>query len=320
MPQVVVVGAASRDVDRADPRGWHLGGGATYGTLTLARLGVRVAVVLGVDELAAAATEVDWLRAAGASIHLVRLDEGPVFELLAAEEAPGADPPPAQLGAAPPGRRRIRCLAPGHPVEVGTLPDGWAAAEAWLFAPVAGEIPDAWADVPATDALVGLGWQGLLRTLGRGSFAERRPPSASPLVRRADIVGVSVEDLAADVRIESIDALLGSAATLLLTGGPLGGVRRLMPGQPGSSPRAAARAWPALPADRLVDATGAGDVFLAAYIAARLATGGRRAGIDDSAALRVAAAAASLTVEEVGLAGVPTAIAVAARARRAASG
>src|SRR6185295_20414519 len=39
-PMVLVVGAASRDITPDDPRGWRLGGAATYGSLLLARLGL----------------------------------------------------------------------------------------------------------------------------------------------------------------------------------------------------------------------------------------------------------------------------------------
>ena len=48
-PEVVVVGAASRDVAADDPRGWRLGGGVTYSALTTARLGLRTAALVGVD-------------------------------------------------------------------------------------------------------------------------------------------------------------------------------------------------------------------------------------------------------------------------------
>ena len=41
-PQVVVIGAASRDLVDDDPRGWRLGGGVSYSALALARLGLPV--------------------------------------------------------------------------------------------------------------------------------------------------------------------------------------------------------------------------------------------------------------------------------------
>src|SRR5436190_1218145 len=78
-PDVVVVGAAARDITPGDPRGWRLGGGVTYGALALARLGVRTGVVIGLDPLARGAQELDLLEAAGAEIIRVPLVRGPVF-------------------------------------------------------------------------------------------------------------------------------------------------------------------------------------------------------------------------------------------------
>ena len=62
--EVLVVGSAARDVVHDDPRRWRLGGGVTYGGLTLARLGLRPRVLVGVDRLAADAEELDALREA----------------------------------------------------------------------------------------------------------------------------------------------------------------------------------------------------------------------------------------------------------------
>ncbi len=39
-PDVVVVGSACRDLVEDDPRGWRLGGGASYSALAFARLGL----------------------------------------------------------------------------------------------------------------------------------------------------------------------------------------------------------------------------------------------------------------------------------------
>jgi sugar/nucleoside kinase (ribokinase family) len=63
--------------------------------------------------------------------------------------------------------------------------------------------------------------------------------------------------------------------------------------------------------DELVDATGAGDVFLAALMAAWLLTGD----VATPATLGFAAAAGSCAVEGEGLAGVPTRSQVVARLR-----
>ena len=214
-PAIVVVGAASRDLDDGDPRGWRLGGGATYGALVLARLGLRVGVVLGVDAAAAAAHELDLLREAGAEIHPVRLPRGPVFQL-----------------AYTPAGRTVRCEDPGGPLPVAALPPAWRAAPAWYLAPVADELPDGWAAIPP-GAVVALGWQGLLRDLERGSPVRPRAPGPRALLRRADLVSVSVEDLDPAIDLRGLLRFLRAGTLCTLTRGPHGGVAfTVRPGTP----------------------------------------------------------------------------------------
>ncbi len=59
-PDVVVVGAATRDLNDENPRGWLLGGGVTFGALALARMGLSTGIVLGLDEDAASAA-MSWV-------------------------------------------------------------------------------------------------------------------------------------------------------------------------------------------------------------------------------------------------------------------
>ena len=47
LPDIVVVGAASRDRVEDDPRGWRLGGAVSYAALAIARLGLRVGALVG---------------------------------------------------------------------------------------------------------------------------------------------------------------------------------------------------------------------------------------------------------------------------------
>ena len=222
---------------------------------------------------------------------LVRLDRSPVFENV--ETAAG---------------RIQTCIEPGDPLPVAALPPEWRAAHAWLLGPVADELSDAWASVPPADAMVAFGWQGILRELPRGGLVMKRPPGPSALLRRSNIVGVSRYDVDAATPLERLWHLLAADSTLLVTEGHLGGMEiRLSGGEPDSR-----RRYPAVPATAEVDPTGAGDVFLAAYLAAQihgpLAASGRH-GND----LRLAAAAASLNVQGPGLSGVPVLAAVTRR-------
>src|SRR6187401_1078831 len=79
-PTLVIVGAATRDVAADDPRGWKLGGGVTYSAMAAAGVGVRVRALIGVDAVAATASELDTLRAAGIDVLLVPLESGPIFD------------------------------------------------------------------------------------------------------------------------------------------------------------------------------------------------------------------------------------------------
>jgi sugar/nucleoside kinase (ribokinase family) len=279
---VLVVGAASRDITPDDPRGWRLGGAVTYGSLTLARLGLRVRALVGADADAADASELALLRAAGVEVALARLERGPVFENV---EQPGG--------------RRQRSLQVSDPVEVGALPDGWRRTDAVFLGPVAGELDASWASIAAP--LVALGWQGLLRRLVADSDVERLAPTPHPLLAAADLVGVSVDDLGAETPLRNLVYLVRPGATLVVTRGDRGGTA-LTSRRPA---RSSLRAYPAIPSNGVVDATGAGDAFLAAV----LATGidGPRLGAEGWAErLTFAAAAGSLAVEGHGLLGVPT--------------
>jgi sugar/nucleoside kinase (ribokinase family) len=285
-PRVLVVGAASRDITPDDPRGWRLGGAVTYGSLTLARLGLRVRALVGADADAAGASELTLLRGAGVEVALARLARGPVFENI---ERPGG--------------RRQRCREISDPVEVAALPDAWRKTGAVFLGPVAGELAASWARVSAP--LVALGWQGLLRQLVAGADVERIGPTPHPLLVAADLVGVSIDDVGSETPMRNLVDLLRPGATLVVTRGDRGGTA-LTSRRPS---RSSLRAYPAIPSNGVVDPTGAGDVFLAALLATFI--DGPRLGVEGwPKRLRFAAAAGSLAVEGHGLLGVPTLAAV----------
>jgi len=297
-PEVVHVGSATRDIAPDDPRGWRLGGGVTYASLTTARLGLVTGALIGLDHEAATARELNLLRDAGVEIIRVPLAEGPVFHNVHL-----------------PAGRIQRCVAVGTALPTVAIPTSWRGARAWSLVPVADELGDEWASVPDDGALVAVAWQGMLRTLRSGADVTRRTPTERALLRRADLVGVSQQDVAPNTAPLELVALLKPGARLLFTQGAQGGVVVRVDAA-GEDPARSVRYLPTL-GDREIDATGAGDTFLAALLAATirpdlLGPYRRRRGAD----LHFAAAAGSLTAEDLGLAGVPDLGQVQARATR----
>jgi sugar/nucleoside kinase (ribokinase family) len=303
----VVAGSASRDVDRTDARGWRLGGTAPYVALGLARLGLRVGLLLGADGEAGRAHELDLFRTAAVDLALVPLAEGPVFENR--ETASG---------------RRQVCLSVGDALDPAAVPGRWAATRVLALAPVAGELGPGWAAAIPDATLVALALQGTLRVLSPGRPTAHRPLRADALTRRADLLMVGRDDIMSQVADPADIPADTPAATgdplerlltrpgqrMVVTAGAAGGLllRRRQDG------RLAVRRYPPVPAAAVVDLTGAGDAFLAGWIAAAMVLGASA----DARALRVAAGTASLKVEGYGLAGLPTLAALRHRLRRAA--
>jgi sugar/nucleoside kinase (ribokinase family) len=274
------VGAAARDLDRGDRRGWRLGGTVMYASLAAARIGVPVRALIGADRDASTAHEVELLRAAEVDVEIVRLERGPMF---ANEQAPA-------------GRR----LQIGHqasdPMPLTALPAAWRSTSAVLLGPVAGEIGPDWAEV-SPGALLALAWQGLLRQIVPGEQVRRTPLVRNELVRRADLLMLSRDDISAGG--ERLDELIRDGQQLVVTHGRRGAVSLHRTGS-----RISGRFAPALEPRATVDETGAGDVFLAALCAGRLLPG-MPATIDEWRLLALAAAAASVSVEGRGLEAIP---------------
>ena len=282
----VVVGSASRDIDKSDPRRWRLGGGVTYGALTLGRLGLPTTAIIGLDPLARTdAHELGLLRDAGVEIVPVPLDHGPVFSN---RETPSG--------------RQQTALDASDPVPVSSAS---AIADShdprslvWLFAPVANELPEAWANVPAAEAFVAVGWQGLLRDLTAGQPVAYHGVTANALLRRAQLVAASADEFPSSAALRDICALLGPASELLMTAGHRGGCT--------VGPHGRIRvAYPPIPAREQIDPTGAGDVMMAALVAALTTSEGTERMRSRGRHLRFAATAASLLVEQPGLDAVP---------------
>lgn len=295
-PEIVVLAAACRDVDPEDPRGWRLGGGAPYAALALARLGLRTAAVMGLDELAATATEVEMLADAGVDLLRVPLAVGTIFRNV---ETPAG--------------RVQTCVQLGEPMPAVPVPDSWRAAPAWMVAPVYGETGDDWAAAIPDHAFVTVGWQGFLRDLASGERTRRKAPEPSAMLARADLVGLSHFDVDPETPLDEVARVLRPGTWLVVTQGANGGMLT----QVTEDGTGEVLHYPPTPARHEVDPVGAGDTFLAALTATvvhhRLGgTRSRRGPLD----LDFASAAGSLAVERVGLAAAPDRAAVLGRMLR----
>jgi len=281
---ILVVGAASRDIDMRDPRGWRLGGAVTYAALAIARLGLPARVLIGVDEEAASAHELGLLLAAGCEIELARLERGPVFDN---QETPA-------------GRRQI-AHSPSDRIPLRELPRRWRDSDAVLLGPVADELGPAWASAFSTSTLVGLGWQGLMRRLEPGRPVELLRLRPLALIARANIATTSVEELRPIASRARLARLLPhTGQQLLVSNGPRpmlhlqrhdGGLR--------------GRRITLAPAERVADTTGAGDTLLAAWLAGVVATRAAGITVHPSRLVHFAAATATAKVEAGGLADMP---------------
>jgi sugar/nucleoside kinase (ribokinase family) len=195
------------------------------------------------------------------------------------------------------GARAARLVALADPITPEELPEGWAGSEIALLCPVFREVDPAFADL-LRPRLLAVAPQGWMRKIGEGGRVEWSPWDGSePVLARASALFFSEEDAPA---AEALGAAYAERVPIVvLTRGPRG-----------------ATIWaegarfevPAVPA-REVDPTGAGDVFAAAFLVARLE------GAEAREAARFAAAAAACAVEAPGVGGIRGRAVIEARRR-----
>lgn len=266
-PDFLVVGHLVND---KVPEGYRLGGTAAYASLAAYRLGLRTAI------LTRAAADLN-LSGLPPDIEVHRLPSPltTVFENIYSG-----------------GHRTQHVWAKADPIAAADVPQELRAARIVLLGPVVAEIED---DVARCfpQSLVAVGAQGWLRTFAAdGRVGKLSPRLWQPrlLFRHCQALFVSEEDLPRAETEETLARWTAQVPILFFTLGYRG-----------------SRLWadglwqdvPAFPA-REVDPTGAGDVFAAAFLARYVETG------DIAQASLFAAAAAAVSVEAVGTAGIPT--------------
>ncbi|HXG36122.1 MAG TPA: PfkB family carbohydrate kinase [Dehalococcoidia bacterium] len=271
-PDFLVVGHLVQDMiptGRAYRQtGWRLGGSAAYASLLAARLGLRTAV----------------LTAAGPDLDLEQL-----LPNIATYTVPGTITTRMLNRYRGGVRRSQHLLQRGSQIRSQDVPEELRSARIVLLGPVAGEV-DAEVAGCFRGSLIGVEMQGWLR---EASFDRRIRPvhwHQAPLPPGAEALFVSDEDLLGGEQEVALHRWSARVPVVVCTRGEKG----------------AEVAWrdewrhvQAFPS-RMVDATGAGDVFAAAFLI-RYAEGA-----DPWEAARFAAAAASLVVEGEGVSNVPT--------------
>ena len=258
----LVIGHLSCDLTPDGPR---LGGTAAYSALTAHALGLRVGVVT------------TW----GGEIPLDALDGITVLRM-ATTHSTTFENKYTSMG-------RIQYLHYTAPdLFIENVPEAWRRSPIVHVGPIAGEAK-ALADGKFSSSLLGLTPQGWLRTWEPdGQVRPGDWPEAHEMLAKAGAVVLSLEDVGGDE--DRIEAMASGCNVLAVTEGPAG-ARLYWNGD--------LRRFHAPVIDE-VDATGAGDIFAAAFFWRLYITR------DPWAAARFATNLAAFSVKRRGLDGIPT--------------
>jgi sugar/nucleoside kinase (ribokinase family) len=258
----VLVGHLSCDVTL---QGLRLGGTAAYSALTARALGLRVGIV----------------TAFGGEISLDVLD-GIQVRNVAAERSTTFENIYTPTGRVQYIHYVATDLAPDH------VPPAWQRAPIFHIGPIAQEGKTLVSDGHG-GSILGLTPQGWLRDWdGGGRIRPAAWPEAANMLPKAGAVVISVEDVGGDE--DQIEAMASATRVLAVTEGPAG-ARLYWNGD--------LRRFRA-PDREEVDATGAGDIFAAAFFWRLYATR------DPWAAARFATHLASFSISRSGLEGIPS--------------
>jgi sugar/nucleoside kinase (ribokinase family) len=274
----LVIGHVTQDLT---PGGPVPGGTAYYAAVTAQRLGCRVALV---TRAPSALVEQVQAAAPGLEVYVLPAEQATTFE----NRYHGND------------RRQLLHHVAGT-LAIDNIPVAWRQPAIVHLAPVAREVEPTLA-VHFSTSLVCATPQGWLREwdqAGRVRYVPLRQPRGQ--LRAIDAMVFSAEDVNHDP--DEMRRLIDSVPVVAVTRAAEGAVLYTQDG---------ARPSPARPAE-LVDPTGAGDVFAAAFF-----TSLRRSG-DPYEATAVANVVASFSIERAGVEGIPSRAAVEAWFARQAS-
>ena len=258
----LIVGHIAADIT---PTGVLLGGTVSYAGLTARALGVRVGIVTSSGE------DAPLQALDGIPIVNVPAEHSTTFENIKTEN----------------GRRQILHHI-AAPILLNHIPQVWRSAPIVHLAPIAGELDSSLAE-QLSGSLIGITPQGWMRTWDEaGQVSASAWINSDQVLRHAGAVVMSVEDVNRD--LELVEEMAHHTRLLCLTEGEAGSVlhwngdrRRFRP-----------------PVMEEVDATGAGDIFAAAFFVRLYHTR------DPWEAARFATQLAARSVMRIGINGIPT--------------
>ncbi len=263
-PGFLAIGHVTKDL--LPGAGYAVGGTVTYAALTARNLGLPVAI------LTSAPPELNLSQVLqGTDLHVVPSRVATTFENVYRDE------------------RRVQYVhGVASPLMASHLPTTWKQSSIVLLGPLVGELGLDWLDA-FPSALVGVTPQGWMRQWddsGRVTF--RRWTDAEQILSRVDVLVFSEEDVGRDQALIRHYAERTDIAAV--TRGCLGATVFW---------NGTVRDFPAFRAS-VVDPTGAGDVFAAAFLVRLKETG------DPSLAGPFANSAASLSIEGAGTTAIPS--------------
>ena len=259
----LIVGHVAVDIT---PTGVQLGGTVSYSALTARALGLRVGIVTS------SAADAPLQALDGIQIVNIPAEQSTTFENIKTES----------------GRRQI-LHHQAVPILLEHIPQVWRTASIIHLAPIAGELDPSLAE-QLSGKFFGITPQGWMRTWDEnGQVAACVWENSEQALGQAGAVVMSIEDVNRD--LEQVEAMAHQTRILCLTEGEAGAVlywngdrRRFRPTKV-----------------QEVDATGAGDIFAAAFFMRYYNTR------DPWEATRFATNLAARSVTRVGLNGIPTA-------------